>query len=327
MEAFSLLKYWRWGGGCNNSCAAVHSAGCCTTTIVTTHQVEDTDDDGPFFDLEFAVPDEDESEEKEDIEEESGNVEDEGSEDQNEGVDAKSDDGCSDGGREFNFTLSSGSSTNPSDPNLTSSPSDDLFFKGRLVEEIPITSLLSRDSSKSQKQQSSRETVSDEKKLSKDVYIQKYLKKVKPLYVRGSRRYGEKLKFSGQLNLSSLKPETPSSTAAQKPVSVNVTTAEAEVGKNPKQVNIHAGFRVVCKHLEKSRPASSAVATVPPAPAVSKRRDSLLQQQDGIQGAILHCRRSFNGCQGIGTGEIMDVVVANAFSCCCEIASEIPFVS
>ncbi|XP_039022711.1 probable membrane-associated kinase regulator 2 [Hibiscus syriacus] len=399
MEAFSLLKYWRGGGGGNNACVSARSVagtagGGSTTTIVTTHQVVDTDDeeddDGPFFDLEFAVPDEDETEEIEDIEKVGGDVEDEESEDQNDGVDAKSEDGCSDGDREFNFTLSSGSSGDPSDPNLILSPSDDLFFKGRLVpiesnssleskppqfpvsllksatkfrvfllrfkksklnsteknesasanepgsvpttsspkkqeatqeednnnknklftvkfkvEEVPIMSLFSRDNCKSQKQQSSDETVSDEKKFSKDV-MQKYLKKVKPLYVRVSRRYGEKLKFSGQLRLGSLKPATPPSTAAQKPV----TTAEkgqteVEVGKNTKQVNIPAGLRVVCKHLGKSRSAS-AVAAIPPAPAVSKRRDdSLLQQEDGIQGAILHCKRSFNGCQDSSESSIL----------------------
>ncbi|XWS50023.1 hypothetical protein CRYUN_Cryun12cG0052900 [Craigia yunnanensis] len=401
MEAFSLLKYWRGGGttggggvnACVNARSATNAGG--TTTIVTTHQAVDTDDDdddddGPFFDLEFAVPDEDETEEQEEIHE-GDNVEDEESEDQNDDVDTKSDDGCSDGEREFNFTFSSGSSNDHSDPNLTLSPSDDMFFKGRLVpiepnssldskppqfpvsllksatkfrvfllrfkksklnstektesasangsvsvptatpkkqettqeennnnnknkfftvkfkvEEVPIMSLFSRDNSKSQKQQSSEYSVSDEKKFSKDV-MQKYLKKIKPLYVKVSRRYGEKLRFSGQLSLGSLKPATPPSTAAQKSVSGKVTTAEKgqvelEVGesqvngKNLKQVNIPAGLRVVCKHLGKSKSASSAVAAAPPAPSLSKRRDdSLLQQQDGIQSAILHCKRSFNG--------------------------------
>ncbi|XVF13049.1 hypothetical protein REPUB_Repub08aG0174200 [Reevesia pubescens] len=415
MEAFSLLKYWRGGGsgtttggGGGNACVNARSASTAggTTTIVTTHQAVDTDDndddDGPFFDLEFAVPDEDETEENEEIDEED-NVEDEKSEDRNDDGDTKSDDGCSDGEGEFNFTLSSGSSNDRSDPNLTLSPSDDLFFKGRLVpiepnssldskplqlpvsllksatkfrvfllglknsklnnstektesasangsasvsaattkkqetsqeennnhnsknkfftvkfnvEEVPIMSLFSRDNSKSQKQPSSEDSVSDEKKFSKDV-MQKYLKKVKPLYVRVSRRYGEKLRFSGQLSLGSLKPTMPLSTAAQKPVSEKITTAEkgqveVEVGenqvngKNLKQVNIPAGLRVVCKHLGKSRSASSAVAAAPPAPTLSKRRDdSLLQQQDGIQGAIMHCKRSFNGSRDSSESSIL----------------------
>ncbi|XVF10503.1 hypothetical protein REPUB_Repub07fG0188600 [Reevesia pubescens] len=426
MEAFSLLKYWRGGGttGGGGSNASVNArstgSGGSTTTIVTevtTHQAVDTDDDddddddGPFFDLEFAVPDEDETEENEEIDE-GVNVEDEESEDQNDDVDTKSVDGCSDGEKEFNFTLSSGSSNDSSDPNLTLSPSDDLFFKGRLVpiepnssldskppqfpvsllksatkfrvfllrfkksklnstdktesasanvsvsvptatpkkqettqeennnnnknkfftvkfkvEEVPIKSLFSRDNSKSQKQQSSEDSVSDEKKFSKDV-MQKYLKKVKPLYIRVSRRYGEKLRFSGQLSLGSLKPTTPPSTAAQKPVSGKATTAEKgqvelEVGENQvngktlnlKQVNIPAGLRVVCKHLGKSRSASSAVAAAPPTPAVlSKRRDdSLLQQQDGIQSAILHCKRSFNGSRDSSDSSLLPRSVSDPY--------------
>ncbi|XP_022733178.1 probable membrane-associated kinase regulator 2 [Durio zibethinus] len=391
MEAFSLLKYWRGadtnGGGGGNACVSACSATTAdrTTTIVTAVGTDDNgDDDGPFFDLEFAVSDEDETEENEEIDEES--------EDQNDDVDAKSDDdGCSDGERECNFTLSSGSGDDPSDPNLTLSSSDDLFVKGSLeaiepnsaldskppqfpvsllksaskfrvfllrfrksklnptektesvsvptatpkkqettqeenrnkfftvkfkVEEVPIMSLFSRDNSKSRKQQSSEDSVSDEKKFSKDV-MQKYLKKVKPLYVRVSRRYGGKLRFSGQLSLGSLKPATPPSTAAQKSVSGKVTTAEKgriEVdmgesqvnGKNLKQVNIPAGLGVVYKHLGKSRSASSAVAAALPAPTFSKRRDdSLLQQQDGIQSAILHCKRSFNGSQDSSESSVL----------------------
>ncbi|OMO79643.1 hypothetical protein CCACVL1_13530 [Corchorus capsularis] len=184
------------------------------------------------------------------------------------------------------------------------------------VEEVPIKSLFSRDNSKSRKQQNAEDSVSDEKKFTKDV-MQKYLKKVKPLYVRVSRRYGEKLRFSGQLSLGSLKPATPPSTATEKPVSGKVTTAEkgpveVEVtetqvnGKTLKQVNIPAGLRVVCKHLGKSRSASSAVAAAPPAPASSQRRDdSLLQQQDGIQSAILHCKRSFNASRDSSDSSVL----------------------
>ncbi|GKV27008.1 hypothetical protein SLEP1_g36218 [Rubroshorea leprosula] len=416
MEAFSLLKYWRGGGGLGvvggGGGGGVSGSGggggggssgdgsanpltaSLTTTIVTavsTHQAVDTDeddddddgggggDDGPFFDLEFAVPDEDEAEEETGENDEKNEQEINGEEGEEEENEAESD-----GEREFNFTLSSGSSNDRSDPSLALSPSDDLFFKGRLVpiepnssldskpsqfpvsllksatkfrvfllrfkksknasekteatngspavvdpkkrdgtqeennngsnrnkfftvkfkvEEVPIVSLFTRDNSKSLKQQTAEESVSDEKKFSKDV-MQKYLKKVKPLYVRVSRRYGEKLRFSGQLNLGSLKPIAPSSTAAQKPPSAKSTAEkaqpEAEGSDNPtnmksqKQGNIPAGLRVVCKHLGKSRSASSVAAA--PSPVLSQRRDdSLLQQQDGIQSAILHCKRSFNG--------------------------------
>lgn len=66
--------------------------------------------------------------------------------------------------------------------------------------------------------------------------------------------------------------------------------------KGRKQGNLPSGLRVVCKHLGKRRSASAAaVAAAPPGPVLSERRDdSLLQQHDGIQSAILHCKRSFN---------------------------------
>ncbi|KAM1747871.1 hypothetical protein ACFX12_008933 [Malus domestica] len=59
--------------------------------------------------------------------------------------------------------------------------------------------------------------------------------------------------------------------------------------------NILAGLRVVCKHLGKSWSFSSTVAAAPSGVVITQMRDdSLLQQQDGIQSAILHCKRSFN---------------------------------
>ena len=437
MEAFSLLKYWRGGGGGGGgggvadavsvraSGANVRAGAAGTTTIVTavSNQVVETDDeeddDGPFFDLEFAVPDEEEEGEgegEEGVEKSRGNVE-EGEEEEDDDVESTG----TEGEREFKFTLSSsGSSGDRTDPNLSLSPSDDLFFKGRLVpiepsslvfnssepnskgnqfpvsllksatkfrvfmlglkksksstvektesngsasatpkpdkqesqgqpqpqpesqpqsqsqpqpeqqkqqeskfftvkfkvEEVPIMSLFTRDNSsrsstgttKAQKQNSD-ETASDEKRFSKDV-MQKYLKMVKPLYVRVSRRYGEKLRFSGQLSLGSgAKPGPATAPAANQKTSPtksktepdqDVTETPAINAKSQKQGNIPAGLRVVCKHLGKSRSASSAVAAVPSAPCQSRRRDdSLLQQQDGIQSAILHCKRSFNASRGI----------------------------
>ncbi|KAJ6326698.1 hypothetical protein OIU78_013727 [Salix suchowensis] len=415
MEAFSLLKYWRGGGG---GVSGVSGGGCGVdgnfnsraTTIVTSvspNRVEtddeNDDDDGPFFDLEFAVPDEEEeggAESKDEKKENNGAD----SGEENDAADTSDDDDGMDEEREFDFTLSSVSSDDRRDQNLILSPSDDLFFKGRLVpiessslelnskssqfsvsllksatkfrvfmlglkkkpntatanekteanvptlasatpkqqgekeeengkqskfftvkfkvEEVPIMSLFARESSKSikssqQKQDSAEESTasaagaafSDEKqKFSKDV-MQKYLKKVKPLYIRVSKRYGEKLKYSGQLNPGSgLKPcNAPSpSTVAQKPASADNGGKEKESAEAPtvavsslkglKPGNMPAGLRVVCKHLGKSRSASSAVvAAAPPVPVLSNRRDdSLLQQQDGIQSAILHCKRSFN---------------------------------
>ncbi|KAL5814272.1 hypothetical protein ACOSQ4_024913 [Xanthoceras sorbifolium] len=426
MEAFSLLKYWRGGGlggsgggegGSNLRSATATSA---TTTIVTavTHQAAETDDDddgddGPFFDLEFAVQDEAEAEEEEEEDEDEDDDDDggvindrtnDGEDNENDDIESEHDGAVSDEEeREFNFTISSNSSGNDdrTDPNLTLSPSDDLFFKGSLVpiepsslvfnsaepnskpqfpvsllksatkfrvfmlgfkkskqnanekpelnasaapadgatpkqqqqqpkpeaekekqskfftvkfkvEEVPIVSLFTRDNNGSRKSQSQKHhnnnvvedsvsvSVSDEKRFSKEV-MQKYLKKVKPLYVRVSKRYGEKLKFSGQLSLGSAAKSVQSPPA---PVPLTVEKSQSEVAaaaepvethmKNQKQANIPERLRVVCKHLGKSRSASSAVAAAPAGPVVQRRDDSLLQQQDNIQSAILHCKRSFN---------------------------------
>ncbi|XP_010251604.1 PREDICTED: probable membrane-associated kinase regulator 2 [Nelumbo nucifera] len=417
MEAFSLLKYWR-GGGSGLAGGGPAAANTPTTSSITTsdaavrQQVEtddDDDDEGPFFDLEFTVPDDEEGE--------GGDYHDNDEEDDNEdgggGDEDDSDLAGTDGEREFNFTVSSVSSGDPTDPNLSFSPSDDLFFKGRLVplessslvfnpsepnskhqfpvsllksatkfrvfmlgfkkpkptstttttttttektetneanmtspedqqpdtqqqqkqqqdnhhhsklftvkfkvEEVPIISLFTRDgssrsSANKQQKQNSDETATDDKRFSKDM-VQKYLKMIKPLYIRVSRRYGEKIRFSGHLSLGSGKAasspvaaETKMETPVSSPTTANNNHGEAEEAEAPtsnnakpllhKQVNIPAGLRVVRKHLGKSRSASSAVAAIKPVASQSRRRDdSLLQQQDGIQSAILHCKRSFN---------------------------------
>ncbi|KAK2385180.1 putative membrane-associated kinase regulator [Trifolium repens] len=189
-----------------------------------------------------------------------------------------------------------------------------LFTVKFKVDEVPFVSFFTRDnsskgkstandnkiSSKEKKQDNTEEesqshSPSSEDKISfsKEV-MQKYLKKVKPLYVRVSRKYAEKLRFSGQLNTSPVK----------KPATEKVET-EIDTTKNggndvkvQKQgtLPLPAGLRVVCKRLGKSRSASSATPSPDATTAVSSRRrdDSIVQQQDGIQSAILHCKSSFN---------------------------------
>lgn len=420
MEAFSLLKYWRGtaaGAGfvTGGDGGATLRNTTTTTTIVTavsTHHAavetdDDDHDDGPFFDLEFAVQDQDdEAEEDEDEDDGEEQVVSRNNGDEND--DVVSEDEITDEEGEFNFTISSNSSGNDrTDQHLTLSPSDDLFFKGKLVpiepsslvfnsaaepnskpqfpvsllksatkfrvsmlgfkktkqnatekvseknngsvdttaaavadtpppppppakqqqqqkqeaekdkqskfftvkfkvEEVPIMSLFTRDNNSSRKSQKHNAEDSEEKKFSKDV-MQKYLKKVKPLYVRVS-----KLKFSGQLNSGAVtksvqstpstagqKPNQPKSTAEKSPLPDAEVAGETFVQlKSQKQANIPERLKVVCKHLGKSRSASSAVAAAPAGVVTSRRDDSLLQQQDGIQSAILHCKRSFNASRG-----------------------------
>ncbi|KAH0643263.1 hypothetical protein KY290_034862 [Solanum tuberosum] len=407
MEAFSLLKYWRGGGAAgvfSDDAAGAKTRSAVLTDVSANSSESDSDDDGdgddgPFFDLEFtALPEVEEEEVKVEgndrckisSKKEEETEEGDGSESENEG--------------ELKFTLSpSSSSVDGTDPNVSLSPSDDLFFKGSLVpiepssllltaseanskfsssllksatkfrvlmlklkkpksnaatktgklsegdgddgsvsatpkplrikvsedekeerqnrrqskflavkfkvEEVPIKSLFTRDnsskannsSSKIQKRNpaeafstNSENSSSDEKKFSKEV-MQKYLKKVKPLYIRVSKRYGEKLRFSGQLSLTgnaALKPgPSPPPSAAAKAEAATDAPQTAE--RNQKQGNIPSGLRIVRKHLGKSRSASSAVVAASPVTS-NRRDDSLMQQQDAIQGAILHCKKSFN---------------------------------
>ncbi|KAL1830488.1 hypothetical protein ACET3Z_000139 [Daucus carota] len=370
MEAFSLLKYWR-GGGAASACATP-SPPDVTTTISNTlvsnvHESEDEEngDDGPFFDMEFAVKRDERD--KEFICES----------DDDESDDCECEDEDENDNGELKFTLSSASSGESIDPNISLSPSDDLFFKGRLVpltetdteadentnthsrpvskttklrvlmlklkkstklnatkaedndengencvdakkddkikqparfftvkfkvDEVPVLSLFTRENSskvsiKQNKEENKESTgksktiiEEEEKVFSKDV-VNKYLKKVKPLYVRVSKRYGEKLGFSGHLSLAG---------AAGTPKASDLSAAEATQRSNVKSLKLGIGFpeklRVVRKQLGKSKSASAAVtaAESPPVVVAKRRDDSLLQQQDGIQSAILHCKRSF----------------------------------
>ncbi|KAK1436162.1 hypothetical protein QVD17_01938 [Tagetes erecta] len=190
---------------------------------------------------------------------------------------------------------------------------------------VPIVSLFKRrNSSKAPKKKqnenennSNNESVSanlEEKKFTKEA-MQRYLRKMKPLYVRVSQKYVEKLKFTGNLSSLTLPRTTKLNTVLspeteeqkQSPVANPRREKESssEVAEPPllmsssnikllKQGNLPAGLRVVCKHLRKSRSGFTAVAAAPPGAISSNRRDdSLLQQQDGIQSAILHCKSSF----------------------------------
>ncbi|KAI3889395.1 hypothetical protein MKX03_027037 [Papaver bracteatum] len=176
--------------------------------------------------------------------------------------------------------------------------------KFRVDELLPMISLFTRDSSSSSAANSNNKITAssqeeieveddEEKKLiSKDV-VQKYLKMIKPLYVRVSKRYNNNGgAFSPSRSMDNSSPTTSS------PLPVKV---EDEIPWKRKQgvSNLPNGLRIVRKHLGKSRSASSVnpVTTTSSSSGgiqAKRRDDSLLQQQDGIQSAIQHCKRSFN---------------------------------
>lgn len=142
---------------------------------------------------------------------------------------------------------------------------------------------LNRESSMRNNESKTQNQSSDESKAERKDVLQKYLKLIKPLYVKASKRYSEKMRFPSDLSLAS---------PASSPVPAICSPKE-------KQGNIPAGIRNVCKHLGKSKSASATALVM------KRRDDSLLQQQhDGIQSAILHCKRSFNSSRGTKQGKI-----------------------
>ncbi|KAK8938603.1 hypothetical protein KSP39_PZI011517 [Platanthera zijinensis] len=227
--------------------------------------------DDEFFDLKFAVP------------VESGHLE------------------------EFNTSVSSSGFRFSSSTSLT----EEIMFNGRLVEpESSSTSpslffspAASEPNSKSQflpvlksaakfrvfmfrfmSSASSVEFIKEERKLYKDIIL-RYIDKIKPLYVKVS-----KLRFYGAPG------RNYGSSAGQ----------GAGVNKQSKATgsSLHYRFNVVSGRLRKSRSEFSAVASVVSPPTMTPRwDDSLLLHEDGIQGAIAHCKRSFHSEKGLWTNE------------------------
>ncbi|KAM7463747.1 hypothetical protein LguiA_031868 [Lonicera macranthoides] len=149
------------------------------------------------------------------------------------------------------------------------------------VEEFPISSLFTRDKSLRSQLDNERSEESQSNHQSKRFLFQKYLNLIKPMYVRVSKRYSVKTKLSDQLPAVS-----PFSSPATAPMSSPAKQVEEKQGSRV------AVFREVCKSLVKSRSTSSAVGIMPL--MVSRRDDSVQQQEDGIQSAILHCKRSYS---------------------------------
>lgn len=150
--------------------------------------------------------------------------------------------------------------------------------KLNIEEDFHSTPMLSRENSTRNFGSKIRNQGTEEPKterVSKEI-LQKYLKLIKPLYVKVSKRYGDKVKFSGE-----------GMTVAASPSS---SPAVGSLRKE-KHGSFPAGMKVVTKHLGKSRSSGTVAGACSPA---NRSDDTLLQQHDGIQSAILHCKRSFN---------------------------------
>ncbi|XP_051223869.1 probable membrane-associated kinase regulator 2 [Lolium perenne] len=211
-------------------------------------------------------------------------------------------------------------------------PTNRFLIKFR-VEDAPFASLFTRDTSSRTSDAGARPALqaaqpsdavaitAEERRFAKEVVL-KYLNKIKPLYVKVSRRYGERLRFAGasEGEETDAEPEPePSPSATPAPSTQPRAAAAAPPQPQPQpavvvacgvrapRAGVPAGLKQACKRLGKSRSASSAVAAAPspsqtpPTPTggqPQRRDDSLLQLQDGIQSAIAHCKRSFNASKG-----------------------------
>ncbi|KAH0690191.1 hypothetical protein KY289_017549 [Solanum tuberosum] len=159
-----------------------------------------------------------------------------------------------------------------------SSPSSPKFQTQKLdLKRFPVTPVFTRDNSLRSKLQSEKEEeLSVDESLKKFVRadVPKYLKLMKPLYARASKRYTDKISVSPL-----------SSPSAQSMCSPRKTSEVKRV----------ASFGSVRKHLGKSRSAASTFAARASSSPLNRRDNSLLQEQnDGIQGAILHCKRCYS---------------------------------
>ncbi|GFP81035.1 probable membrane-associated kinase regulator 2 [Phtheirospermum japonicum] len=107
--------------------------------------------------------------------------------------------------------------------------------------------------------------------VSAEKSVPKYLKLIKPFYVKASSK------------AKSTDSVTPSSSPVTAPVNLSP--------RKFCEVSRVGSFKIMTRNLVKSRSASAADGAAPP--SIRRRDDSLLEQHDGIQGAILHCKRSY----------------------------------
>ncbi|KAJ8452752.1 hypothetical protein Cgig2_005088 [Carnegiea gigantea] len=141
---------------------------------------------------------------------------------------------------------------------------------GSFVPELARSDSSSFSSPKLIHRRSFDDCCESSKRFSKDV-VQKYLNLIKPLYVKSSKR---------ENSVTSPTRSTTSSLSVRK-------------HREEKQSNM---FKARCRHLGKSKSASSTIGAQSPAPVnFSLRNDHCY---DGIEGAILHCKRSLNSSKG-----------------------------
>ncbi|CAO2837686.1 unnamed protein product [Amaranthus hypochondriacus] len=347
MEAFSLLKYWKSTSGSGallSPHTSLPTSASSTTTIVTSvsdHDSDDTaDNDGPFFDLEFTVPAEYVENETE-------------SDDENEEEkEAEVIDELDEVEVEEERSLQ--------DNNLTLSPSDDLFFNGRIVRidnseqsgdkpgqfpiPIPISLfksaskfrvfILGLKRSKSESKQCPPPPISSPQNQNRyyssstnkkffavrfkvdDVPVLSLLtrassnSKSPPPILNEAEDDGKRpqQQKTEERDNNDAKKNTAKKEVVQKylkMVKIKVSKKNQKAtAKEKKEKNMRLKQRVNLKVMAKRnlRKSNSAVVHSNDTTSSKKRDDSLLHQ-DGIESAILHCKRSFNSSKDFLDGE------------------------
>ncbi|KAM0938409.1 putative membrane-associated kinase regulator [Dioscorea sansibarensis] len=263
MDSLTMLKQW-------HASTTKASRTTIASTILQEDDDGDGDDEGPFIDLEFSVPDDDSCKDSDDDAAaaaaalralETTSLVFSSSESNSKPQSAVS---LLKSATKFRvFMLGSKKpKTSASCPrhqlNNDNNDNKKMFVRFK-VEEVPLMSLFTRDTSSKNNNNSesiAAAAASDDKKFTKEV-LQKYLGKIK------------RLRFAGQVGSAS-----------------SVSKPGSECDPPPSRL------KTVNRRLGKSRSASATVAADRSPPR--RRDDSLLQQQDGIQSAIAHCKRSFN---------------------------------
>lgn len=276
MEVFGLLKLRRSGDHPIVPTTDTRTSGLCFSADENRDGGGGIDDEGPFIDLEFSVP-----------------------------VELKMNASSMDhkaslsstslaeeilfNGRLFALESSFSPSSLLFSPAASEHNSKPHFPASVIKSATKLRVFMFRSSSNSSSNSASASVkfIKEEKKLIYKDVILRYINKIKPLYVRVS-----KLRFSGPPG------STKDASAAAGPKKQSKGKASSTGSSLPYRLKVVPG------RLRKSRSASSAVAYVYSPPMVTPRHDdSLLQQEDGIQGAIAHCKRSFHSEKGFWATE------------------------
>jgi len=173
-------------------------------------------------------------------------------------------------------------------------PKQNRLFTVKLkVVEVPLVSLFTRDNSKVAKKDDNNEfqrksedsddgegqckNMDKDKKRAKEI-VQKYVKKIKPLYVKISQKCNEKIRF-GDLE------KTPQRNGVKNGRCPGTERSEKHISFS----DFSGNLKMVYKHLGKGKQQPSHMQQKLPN---YSSESSLMEVQNAIQGAIRHCKQS-----------------------------------